>query len=72
MMGNEMSRFSVRGSGRSWAVFDHGGAVATFTHSEDAAACLIRLERRARMHDLRAQFTSEGPHNRMCDPCRKQ
>lgn len=71
-----MSRFSVLERGRLWTVMDGHMPVATYTEhwkADERADRLERLARRKRRACLTcgSEFTSEGPHNRMCAPCRQ-
>ncbi|MFV0409776.1 MAG: hypothetical protein ACK5LJ_08825 [Paracoccus sp. (in: a-proteobacteria)] len=71
-----MGRFSAQGSGAHWAVFDGGTPVKTFCKPWRAWDHADKLERQARRKrraclSCGTQFTSEGPHHRMCGRCRR-
>ena len=66
------------GNGYSYAVLDASGRRVGGLHgtSESALARAEALQRRSKRKlrsclTCEAEFLSEGPHNRMCDPCRK-
>lgn len=70
-------RLEVRGSGEAFAVVQDGRVVSrTYRIPERAWAAADRLERAARRR-IRAclccdkAFMSDGPHNRLCGPCRQ-
>ncbi len=69
--------FDVWGSGRSWIVTrGQGEVVETRTKIGQALALADRLNRAARSRQRNCltcgtTFVSEGPHNRMCDRCRR-
>jgi tRNA(Ile2) C34 agmatinyltransferase TiaS len=68
--------FDIEGSGTSWFVTRNGQMVGSPTGSRLLAQTKAdRLAREARVRVrpcLRCgtKFESEGPHNRMCNPCR--
>jgi hypothetical protein len=68
----------IRGVHHSWAVYHNGRKVREVTGGMAAAEAVAHnLERAARPKlnrpclCCRSIFASEGPHNRMCDECRK-
>ena len=71
-----MAEFTIKGSGSSFFVFKDGVQVLGPFYSRDRAlgVCdeLIRKgrERVRPCMTCQGDFVSEGPHNRMCDPCR--
>ena len=74
-MGGHSYRRDVKA--RDYVVFDPAGEPVCrgFTCPDDAVRKIEQLEHEARLIDrpcmtCRAIFKSEGPHNRMCDPCR--
>ncbi len=63
---------------RDYVVFDPAGEPVCrgFSCPDTAARKADQLDHEARLVDrncitCRATFKSEGPHNRMCDPCRE-
>lgn len=68
--------YRVEGSGNAWAIFRGDELVRVTAHHDRALDQIETLLRRHRA-SLRpciacgARFTSEGPHNRLCGPCRK-
>lgn len=77
-----MPYYDVVGSGQSWIIADSDGRSVNgrfYRCQHIATARAHHLENEARLIPLRRQrhclhcgvsFTSEGPHNRMCNPCR--
>lgn len=69
--------FDIRGSGQSFAVFQVDTRVSRFYYSKERAeAAGDRLAKKKRQTSRPCisctdSFASEGPHNRMCDPCRR-
>lgn len=68
--------FTVEHWGRGWAVFRDGarvtGIIAHWHHAmfrRDELARAARTVTRACLC-CGTSFASEGPHNRLCDPCR--
>lgn len=74
---NVMSNFDIVGSGCAWTIRKNGQPIrATLGQQEQAQSRADRLNREARSRERRcmccaATFLSEGPHNRMCDRCRR-
>lgn len=72
-----LRHLDVRGSGKSWAVFDGDQRVSQhFTCHYTAIGAATRLEKEGRQAQRAclccgSQFISEGPHNRLCTPCRR-
>jgi len=67
----------VRGSGRSWAVYHGDDRITGFLGNYNLAAMVatsrerkLRLSTRACLC-CGADFQSEGAHNRLCNPCRR-
>lgn len=67
----------IRGVNNNWAVFHNGRKVREITGGiSTVEATAHNLERRLRPKVERAcircrdRFMSEGPHHRMCGPCR--
>jgi hypothetical protein len=69
-------RFDVRGSGDAFAVVLDGRPIGRVYWKEERAwAAADRYAKAARSRIRRClcctkAFVSEGPHNRLCDPCR--
>ncbi|MGI3163105.1 hypothetical protein [Pseudooceanicola sp. 200-1SW] len=70
-------QLDVRGCGQSWAVFAGERRVSRyFTRDHHAAGAATRLAERARLRERAclccgSAFMSQGPHNRLCAPCRR-
>lgn len=69
-----MAKLDIRGTHRSWAVFDGDHKLAETTHYDTACAVANRIEREldARTRECLccgAAFTSAGRGNRLCDEC---
>ncbi|GGH36095.1 hypothetical protein SAMN05444007_108218 [Cribrihabitans marinus] len=68
----------VIGSGRAFAAFNGEQRVTRWYHNrcqaQSAAERLLRRSRQLRRPCLccGAKFTSEGPHNRLCNQCRRE
>ncbi|MBR9764729.1 MAG: hypothetical protein GYB53_14675 [Rhodobacteraceae bacterium] len=75
-MSNEL-HLDVRGSGRSWAVFNGAERVSPhFSCEYTAVGAATRLEKQSRQRQrvclcCRDRFISSGPGNRLCSPCRR-
>lgn len=69
--------FDVIGSGEGWQVRKNGRPVGNVYKTEERAFALInRLTRDEKLSErpcitCRTVFKSEGPHHRMCRPCRQ-
>lgn len=69
--------YDVLGSGRGFCVVKDGQPMGPVRSSLiQAWAVAERLERAAKTRQRRCMccrewFRSEGPHNRLCDPCRR-
>lgn len=68
----------IRGINHNWAIYHNGRKIRESTGGLSSAEALAHnLERQMRPKvkrpclNCRTAFQSEGPHNRMCDPCRK-
>lgn len=72
-----MSRFTVRGCGRSFSVFcDNTEIAGPFVSRNHALERLEKEKRRTRQKSRHCitcgqSFLSDGPGNRMCDKCRE-
>lgn len=73
-----MAKFTVQGSGTSFFVLRDGkivqGPFTSAGRAEDVRDELIRVAKRRPRACLtcKAEFISDGAHNRMCDPCRNR
>ena len=67
----------VRGSGSSWAVIRGDERISGFFQNhDDAARSAASKERKLRLRKRPClccgdTFNSEGPHNRLCNACRR-
>ena len=73
-----MPDIEVIGSGMGWALVQAGKVLRTYRDHHTAEACALGLERKQRRASAKRRpclccatpIASEGPHHRLCGPCR--